>query len=406
MQAVWTKAKALWKNKRVQTGVKIGAAALVCLCSLLYGAYCAWMINPYSTQYSPDEGNYIEMARRLLSEHVYSYWGHGPDAYVSPGFPLFLAAGMAIFGTGVEGILCIKLVQCGLAACTVALTMLLGWQLTKKYSVSLISGILLALNGEFYLYARRLLTENFYFFTMMLFFVLFVLACQRDKAWLWLVAGAAFAVTVLVRPLVLITAPFAFLPIITSRWKKWRSILMPIVWFVVGFVVICLPWWIRNCVTMHEFILLATQTNPIFSGLAPDVIERGLEDPKTMMGNILLLLRLLKEDFFAIVYWLTFEKFEIIFMAEVSTSSFSAFATLARNVTLYLGLFGSLRVLFSKKGWGVALVFWVYFASSFIFVPTPRYSLQYMPFLAIFAAWLLSKLFKKQNTESESPLAV
>lgn len=72
------------------------------------------------------------MAQRLLTEGYYSYWGGAPDAYVSPGYPIFLTLCMAVFGTDLQGIDAIKFVQAFLSAGTVFLTFFLGWRLTKS----------------------------------------------------------------------------------------------------------------------------------------------------------------------------------------------------------------------------------------------------------------------------------
>lgn len=376
--------------------------------TLLSLAYCLLYVErvaKFSESRSPDENNYIHMAERLLREGVYSYWGDGPDAFVSPGFPLFLTACFRIFGTGLWGIHCVKIVQAVLISLMVPLTFSLGKQLTQKDSVGLIAAVLVALNGYFPTYSRVILTEPLYYFTMLLFFAVFVYAVRKEYRRLHLLAGLLFGVAVMVRPLLIITAPFLYLPLILSYKKHWRLYVFPMLCFAIGFTAVCLPWWIRNLVTLHRFVLLATQTNPIYAGLAPDIAALGIENPHTMLGNLKLLFQLLFTRPLQTLYWLTFGKFKIIFMEPADTVYLSVFSRLINDFTLYTGLLGCAGALFQKKYRLSALVFLVYFLSSFLFVPTSRYALQYFPFLSILAAWLIVRLFTPEKPEPFVPEA-
>ena len=389
------------------------AVLLVCLISFALAFLCMKRFGFYSTDYSPDEGHYIDMARRLLSDHVYSYWGEGPDAYTPYGYPVFLAVGMAIFGSDLNGLLCLKIVHCVLIAATVLLTYLLGKMLTGKFSVGFIACFLIAFNPSYYFYGTKLLTEPLYFFYMLLFFLTFLWANQGDKPWRYTLSGALFALAMMVRPLIVVILPFVFLPSLVRNWKKWRAFLTPLLLFLAGFVAVCLPWWIRNLVTLHQFIPLATQTNPIYAGLSPALSGlpesiyagpapdlTGLADPGSFSGNLKLMLQLFLDDPIGMTYWMTFGKFYIIFMQDVGTQ-FNALVTFIWNVNVYVGLFGALRALFTRRWWGLALVFWVYLAASFLFVPVIRYALQYLPFMAIFAGDLLVCAF----THRDEPLS-
>lgn len=376
--------------------LQYGALLAVCLFAFAIAIVYLYHFGLYNTDYWPDEGRYIAMSRRILTEHVYSYWGEGSDAYVSFGFPLFLTAGMALFGADVKGLLCIKILQCLLAAVTVFLTYLLGWMLTKKYSVGLIAAVMIALNPVYYLYTSRLLTETFYFFTMMLFFVVFLWARRGEKLWRYALAGALFALTVMVRPLIVVTLPFLFLPSLVERWKQWKVFFTPVLLFSAGFIVVCLPWWIRNLVTLGQFIPLATQTNPIYAGLAPNPDAMGLTDPGSFVGNLKLLFQLIAEDPVGTLHWMTFGKFDIFFMQPVAMTP-ETISTFMQGVTVWLGLFGALRTLFTRRYWGPTLVFWAYLAASFLFIPVSRYALQYFPFMAICAGYLLVTSFSNRE---------
>lgn len=387
------------KKRLLQRGAVLLVALFAFAMAFIYMRHFGY----YSTHYTPDEGNYIAMARRILTEHVYSYWGEGPDAYVSFGYPLFLAAGMAVFGAELNGLLCIKVIQCILAAGTVFLTYLLGKMLTGRFSVGLIASILIAVTTPYYLYSAKLLTETLYFFTMMLFFVVFLWACQGEKPWRYALSGALFALTIMVRPLIIVTLPFLFLPGLVRNWKQRRKLFTSLLLFLAGFAVVCLPWWIRNLVTLHQFIPLATQTNPIYAGLAPNPDAMGLTDPGSFAGNLKLLFRLILDDPVGTLYWMTFGKFYILFMEDVVMEP-QIIVSFIRNIIVYPGFFGGLRSLFSKRYWGPSLVFWVYLAASFLFIPVYRYSLQYLPMLAIFAGQLLVSAFSHWTEDAPQTL--
>lgn len=348
--------------------------------------------------HSPDAEHYIAMAERLVTQGTYSFWGGGPDAYVPPGYPLFVALCMALFGVGESGIGAVRVIQCVLAAGTVLLTFLVGRRATGKYAVGLIAALLIACHGTYYYYSQRVLTETLYFFAMMLFFLVFLRARQKGGLPRHLLAGACLAAAVMIRPLVVILLPFLYLPHLWKNRRDPKAAWIPFLCFLGGFTLVCLPWWIRNLVSLHRFIPLATQTNPIFAGLAPDVAALGLTDPGSMLGNVALFFRLLRQDPVSTLHWMTLGKFRIIFL-EAPPYSPVVLTTIIRDATVYLGLFGSLTALGSRENRWPALLFWIYLASSFLFVPTARYALQYFPLMAIFGAWMLCTAWEEVRRE-------
>lgn len=381
-------------HEKIIRFLKIVGIILICGIGLVYAVYNVQYTIQVVEGYTYDEEHYIKMAQRILEEHYYSFWGYGPDAHVSPGFPLFLAACMKLFGTGLQGINSIRFVQAGLFTATVLLTFLLAWLLTKKYSISILAAALIALNGAYPYYCGRLLTEILFCFTMMLFFVVFVLAVQKEKKWLYLLSGILFCVTIFVRPLLIIIAPALCIPLILKYRKQWKTSMGFILMFALGIIVVGLPWWIRNLLSMDKFILLATQTNPLFAGLAEDPVAMGLTDPKSFLGNIKLLIELLVTYPTRTIYWMLLEKFDIIFMSRIDyVVQLKTIADLIKDITVYFGLLGAVRSLFSRKLLWPAVVFFLFFFSTFLFVPVPRYALQYLPLLAIFAGYAITSLW-------------
>lgn len=374
--------------------------AFVVIMAFVYSMFYVNNWYAFTDAYTPDEGNYIAMAKRLLETGVYSYWGGAPDAYVTPGFPMFLVVCMSVFGSDLQGIHDIKIVQACLLALTVLMVYFVGRLLTNKHSVGLIAALLVVLNGEFAFYTRFLLTETLYNFLMMLFFVMIICAWKKDKIWLYFLSGLALCAAVMVRPLIAVSAPFIVLFLVIKLWKQWKTLFLRAGSFILGFLVIALPWWIRNLVTMDQLIILATQTNPIYAGLAPDVNALGLEDPGTMLGNIKLLLELLITHPLQTIYWMTFGKFQIMFMSSLDVPYLHILSSIAAYSTVFLGLFGCFRALFSKRLFIPAVVFYIYFLCIFLFIPVSRYALSYWPLLAVGAGYLLSESFtsdKKQK---------
>lgn len=381
-----------WKETvvpRLPLLIAIGMGIAATCYAVWYVQYWVWY-----TDLSPDEGNYIATAQRLLSDHIFSFWGHGPDAYVSPGYPLFLAFFFALFGSGIRGIYAVRYTQCVLAGATVFLTYLLGKTLTRRDSVGLIAAALILLSGGYYPYPRMMLTETLYFFLMMLSFLLAAYAEERDSPTLSLWAGVVFGITVMVRSLVVATLPFLILPRLLRHRRDRSCSLRPVRLFLAGFLIPCLPWWIRNVVTMHRLILWATQTNPFFAGLAPDVEAAGLQDPGTYLGNFRLLFHLLTTNPRATLSWMTFGKFRILFMSD-DLVPMQTLSEITRNFAVYLGLPGAVLAFLSPRTRLRSLPFWIYFICIFFSVPTSRYCFQYLLLLSIFAGWLVTEAWER-----------
>lgn len=388
------------KNNRISTirkskwfWIKLMVLFAVCLFGFLYSLYYVNVYDLINHGESPDESNYIAMAIRLLEDGVYSFWGEGPDAYVSPGYPMFLVFCMTIFGTGLDAIYSIKIVQCIMVGLSVLLVYLLGYMLTKRYSVGIIAAVFVALNGSFPFYARYLLTETSFTFFMLLFFVAFVYTYQSGKWWMYFISGMLLCVSMMIRPLIIVILPILFLFEVMHRKKSPKILLCAALPFLCGFLLVGLPWWIRNIITLGDFIFLATQTNPIYAGLAQDVVGMGLTDPGSLVGNLKLLIDLFLEHPYVTFYWMTLGKFSIIFLDGTVCQFYPELTKLMNFATVCIGLCGCIRALFCKNLRIPAIIFFVYFLSVFMFVPVQRYALSYLPLLAIGAGYLLQVAF-------------
>ena len=270
--------------------------------------------------------------------------------------------------------------------------------LTGRDGAGLIAAALIFLNGGFYVYPRMMLTESLYFFLMMVSFVLLAEAERHERPTLSFWGGLVFGCAVMVRSLVVVTLPFLLLPRL-FRHRRDRSVsLRPVLLMFIGFLIPCVPWWIRNIVTLHRLVFWATQTNPVYAGLSPDPVADGLTDPGSYAGNFRLLFGLLKKHPRATLSWMTFGKFNIIFMNN-DAWPMQILTEIVRNITVCLGFAGAVLALFTREARRYALPFWAYFLCILFSVPVVRYSFQYLFLLAVFAGWLLGKTWERiRNT--------
>jgi 4-amino-4-deoxy-L-arabinose transferase-like glycosyltransferase len=308
-----------------------------------------------------------------------------------------MAAIMAIFGTGTSGILAIKLAQALISAATVGLVFLLCVRLLKNRGAGLVAAALISFYPPMILYSRYLLTETLYFFFMVLYFIIQLHALEKKKASYNIAAGAIFAISVLVRPMivVLLPLPYIYMYIVNKDKSERRLLIKNFIFFISAFVIVMLPWWIRNIIVLNQFIPLATQGNPFYAGIIRDYNSLPMSDNEFVDGIRLLLSELFSRPIQTIT-WFTVGKLEIIFFApEYSLPSGTSYLSSLLPMHYYIVTLGSLGLLyglFVKKFRMMSIYIIIYILLSLLFIPTRRFGLQYMPFLIINAVLVMSVL--------------
>lgn len=218
---------------------------------------------------SHDQRNYVDQAIQLIEKGVYGYLSDEPNAKVTPGYPLFIAAVFKMGGyTPVDqALFTIRFLQCVIGAFTVWLMYRLGRELFSE-GTGLLAAAMVAFYPT-YIWSPILLTTETLFLASLLALLwaqarLFQENRLRDHA----VAGLLLAVAVLIRPNVL---PFAVIPYVFLWIRDRRLYPLEIMTGALSFAVLMLPWWIRNAVTLHEFVLTAKggADNPFLGGTDP-----------------------------------------------------------------------------------------------------------------------------------------
>ncbi len=360
----------------------------------------------YGVEFGYDETNYIECAKRLLDTGSFSFWGNGPDAYVTPGFVLWLAAFMSVFGKGSAAVYAVKLAQAILTAADVFLTWDIGRKLTRGRLAPLTGAFFVAFSGTFCYYARFMLTEPLYHFLMLLSADLILGAVRfgdrKGSLLRFFLCGIVAGVCIEVRSPIAVVLPFALVLVLSIRdaqRRKWavRAFGM----LMLGVLVPVIPWTFRNLIVLHKFVPFCTQTNAFFYGFTPDPLALGLKDPGSIWGNLRYVAEFFRADPAGMLKYMTVTKFRIIFLLpdELVFPRLYMVNEHFRNLFVYAGGAGILAGLFFRRYRRISLLIIFFIAMTFLVVPVARYGVQFYPFFGL-AAGLLAEgilgVFKKQ----------
>lgn len=353
--------------------------------SLLLGIY---YVSPCltSSEFGHDESYYMAMAQRLAEEHVYAYGDSAsPNAFVPPGLPLYLCLCYCLFGFGPQGLAIMRILQIGYTVLTVFLVYVFGKQLTGSAWAGVLAAWMIATNLSFYAYTDTFLTENLYFLFMMSFAVLYSHTLRRDNQGFF-ASGLLFCACVMIRSAIAATLPLLLVPIFQKHREEKAQAFSRAGLFLLGFLLLALPWWIRNAVTLHEWIPFCKQKHIVYLGFAEDM--SSYPPPEGIRGHLRLLGELLRTDLWGTLSWMTAGKFKILFL-QTGTSLNSRLYAVNTITIVLLGMPVWIWRLFSKRHCLSSLCFLVYLLVVFCGVPDQRYGLQFLFYLSIQAAALL-----------------
>lgn len=147
-----------------------------------------------------------------------------------------------------------RLLQFILGALTALLTYALAWRLVGRLA-GVASGLMAALYPVLLYFEGELLTETLFIFLIMLSLYLLVLARDKQKSCLWLLAGLCLGGALITRPTVAIFIPFAVLgALLFGKRKVVHALLV-----IVGVLVMLAPVTAHNVAVSGEFIPLVWQ---------------------------------------------------------------------------------------------------------------------------------------------------
>lgn len=357
------------------------------------------------TQFGHDEYNYINMAVNIVEKGVYGYMTDGtPNAYVTPGYPLFLALIYSIFGSGEKTVLYVKLIQAVISVLSVVLVFFVGNKIGGRF-VGLVAAAFCAFYPPFVLYSRHLLTETLYIFMFLLYFITLLYSLDSGKKRLHFLSGVLFAAAVLVRPLILILMPLPYIYKLLTSKKDARAVISRFGVHLLGFVLLMLPWWIRNIVTLDSFIFLCTQSNPFYYGIIRDYATLPPSENETIDGIRLIFQNLINNPV-TTIKWFTLDKLNIIFgKQDYWLQGEIGYMQSADLLHYFIISFGAAGMAMSRYIKELRLIgAFIFFNTLFLllFIPVERYAVPLMPLISVCGAYMLWYLFSKCRAENNA----
>ena len=231
-----------------------------------------YAVNKVEYKMEWDTLNYHNMAKNFLENGFLGY-GIGeiakePNAYITPGYPLFLSSIYGITDNGGEyGVFAVKIVQALLGTFTVMLIFLIAKKV-GGFIAGIISAVFAVVYPSFLVVTAYHLTETLYNFVFCLYLYLQLISFEKNNKYMHLFTGFIFGIVVMVRPTIF--PLFFVIYLIELLWNRKREYVKYFIYFTIGLLIIMIPWWIRNYLITDRFILLCTQAgNPLIGGAYP-----------------------------------------------------------------------------------------------------------------------------------------
>ncbi|OMF37203.1 hypothetical protein BK133_06245 [Paenibacillus sp. FSL H8-0548] len=365
---------------------------------------------------SHDTKYYDEMVNRLLDTGVYAYKEEIPNARVTPGYPLFMTAMYLIADPlGVEPFPLIRWVQVLFSLATLVLIYLIAMLATRSKWVAIIALFVSAIYHPFIWTNGAVLTETLALFFLMGYLAMQLYAFQTQRKRDAALAGVLLGITVLVR------AEFLplFVPLyglfLLQQWfrpkseQKIRQISKFAVFKKVALLgiitglslsAVMLPWWVRNVVSLNEFVMTASQSNPFKAGTYPDkdytdkiVVQGDMSQDEYAWARI-------KAGFtqqtWKYVKWYTVGKLKYTYTHMFFGSGHSPIYKAYPNVAylhlfiIYSAIIPLFALIWRWRHTGAMLAAVIIFMTMIrlVFVPEYRYNFTVMPLIIILSTWL------------------
>jgi 4-amino-4-deoxy-L-arabinose transferase-like glycosyltransferase len=375
------------------------ALALLGVLGVALVARVWWLVThvPGNLGGTHDELGYATMARQFIARGVFGYYSTSPNAYTTPGYPLFVTGVFKladVFGASPAAELAtLRVAQMLLGVLVVWFAFELGRRLFDA-RVGLLAAAVAAIYPSSLTAQGRILTEAL-FTALLLGCLLVAVVVRQRRSWQWhVLLGTLLAVLVLVRPTAALLG-VVFYAIDLAETRDWRFAMSSLV-ALLAFCLVMSPWWVRNRIVLHETVVLSSEggdpflrgTDPwdtydligpsIVAGVAPgDMARVGLARLKAG----------LREHPAEYIEWYTVGKWWYMW----GTPWYQTWGSeiVHWSFVLLLGWIGVIAGLFDRRA---RLLAWTVLVTTLVqlaFIPLTRYMYPLAPVTMVLAAWIL-----------------
>lgn len=230
--------------------------ALALIVALGFGLRAYRALDPLDHP-GDDARAYFSLSKSLYEDGTYGGPSFRDASDWSPGAPLLYAGVYYVTGGVRDNAARLVLALLGAASCLIAY--LLARRLAGP-AAGLLAAAGVAVYPSFIHSNGALLSEPPAIFTLPAAVLAFLWARERANRWAWLLPGALFGLTALIRPeYLLVGVGFAIATLVgLGREREWRVGLAAALVLVAGFVIPILPWTVHNLVSIDRFVPIST----------------------------------------------------------------------------------------------------------------------------------------------------
>lgn len=384
-------------------------------------------INSFSPSYSyinnkygsPDADNYVTMAKQLIDKGVYGYSSTESNAYVTPSQPL-LVSGILIISKlfNFDDLMFLQFFNLLFSIGNIILIYLISNKLFKNRNIAFLAGLLYSLYFPNVYYIRAILTEIPTIFFMLLSILTFIKSYQNDRKIYHILFSIFYAITIMFRPAL---APLLIVPIYLNL-KKYGFIpgVKKLMLYLVGFVLVIMPWIIRNYVMFDNFFIFSSHGgNPMLAGTYPYYLEEfnfGEMERLGMGYNEYAKYRVIqgfKSDPKLYLSWFTVGKFMWLFCGPSKWiyysdyyNNFTLFAYGLHFLIFFTALYAIYKYKQNKAIFNIGLLVIIYIIIHLFFIAIDRFGYLMFPLFSILSGYsivmILTNIKKRCNIKKQT----